>query len=141
MRIINYYPTNRTFAPARGLSARDFLTGLESEIDRLFSGAAPLAADFPVGLREDNENAYVRAELPGIRREDIKVETADGVLTIAATRREKQGEHESSAALSRTVSLPADVQVEKVTAAYENGVLTVTLPKAEAVKPRQVEVK
>jgi HSP20 family protein len=141
MRIIKYYPNTRSFVPAYGLSARSLLTGLESEIDRLVSGAAGFVADFPVDLQEDKDNAYVRAELPGVKREDLKVETADGALTISASRKQKDGENETAVALSRSVSLPADVQVDKVTAAYENGVLTVTLPKAEALRPRQIEIK
>jgi HSP20 family protein len=141
MRIIKYYPNNRSFVPAYGLSARSLWTGLESEIDRLVSGAASFGPDFPVDLAEDQNNAYVRAELPGVKREDIKVETADGLLTISASRKQKENENETSVALSRSVSVPSDVQTDKVTAAYENGVLTVTLPKAETLKPRQVEIK
>jgi len=141
MRIVNYYPTNRSILPTYGLSARSLWTGLESEIDRLVSGAAAFGADFPVDLDEDQNNAYVRAELPGVKREDIKVETADGYLTLSASRKEKGGENEETFALSRSVGIPADVQTEKVSAAYENGVLTVTLPKSEQRKPRQVEVK
>jgi HSP20 family protein len=141
MRLVKYYPANQSFAPTYGLSARGLWTGLESEIDRWLNGAASLAADFPVDLQEDKDNAYVRAELPGVKREDIKVEAADGLLEIAATRKEKNGENESSVSLSRAVSVPADVQFDRVTAAYEDGVLTVTLPKAEARKPRQIEVK
>jgi HSP20 family protein len=141
MRIVKYYPSNRSFLPTYGLSARGLWTGLESEIDRLVSGAASFGADFPIDLSEDQNNAYVRAELPGVKREDIKVETADGFLTISASRKQKENESETSVALSRSVSVPSDVQTDQVTAAYENGVLTVTLPKAEARKPRQVEIK
>jgi HSP20 family protein len=141
MRIIQYYPNNRSFVPAYGFSARSPWTGLETAFDRLFNGTAPVSADFPVSLQEDKDNVYVRAELPGVKREDIKVETADGYLTLSASRKEKDGENEETFALSRSVTLPADVQTEKVSAAYENGVLTVTLPKSEQRKPRQVEVK
>ncbi len=141
MRIVKYYPDTRGSAPAYGLLARNPWTGLEAEIDRLFSGIAPFRGDFPVDFQEDKDNAYIRAELPGVKREDIRVETADGNLTISAARKERDGGNEESLALSRSVSIPADVQPEKVTAAYENGVLTVTLPKSEARKPRQIEVK
>jgi len=141
MRFVKYYPANQSFAPAYGLSARGLWTGLESEIDRLLNTTASFGADFRVDLQEDKDNAYVRAELPGVKREDIKVEAADDVLTISASRKERNGETESSVPLSRAVSLAADVQFDRVTAAYEDGVLTVTLPKAEARKPRQIEVK
>jgi HSP20 family protein len=137
MRIVRYYPDTTSFAPAYGLSARNLWAGLETEVDRLFTGGA----DFPVAVQQDKDNTYVRAELPGVKREDIKVETADGTLTIAAARKEKNGETENAVTLSRSISLPGDVQADQVSAVYENGVLTVTLPKAEALKPRQVEVK
>jgi HSP20 family protein len=136
MRIVQYYPTNNpSFVPAYGRFA-----GLADEIDRLLTGTVHARTDFPVDLSEDKDNAYVRAELPGVKREDLKVETADGTLTITATRQAKNGEKEESFSLTRAVALPADVEAEKVTATYENGVLTVTLPKREALKPRQVAI-
>ncbi len=142
MRIIRYYPNNRSFVPAGRPWA-----GLEQEIDRLFStavtdfgGAVLSRTQFPVDLYEDAANAYVRAELPGVKREDIQVETADGVLSITATRKETAGEAEEAFSFSRSVTLPADVQSEQVTAAYENGILTVTLPKRQETKPKKVSV-
>ena len=64
-------------------------SGLESEIDRLFEGALSdfnggPSTRFPVDLYEDQNNTYVRAELPGVNRDDINVEMTDGYLTIAA---------------------------------------------------------
>ena len=135
MRIVQYYPTNRSLVPAFGRFA-----GLADEIDRLLAGTGLTGPDFPVDLSADKDNAYVRAELPGVKREDLKVETAEGALTITVTRREKNGEKEETFASTRSVSLPADVELEKVAAVYENGVLTVTLPKREAVKPRQIAI-
>ena len=135
MRIVQYYPTNRSFVPAYGRFA-----GLADEIDRLLTGTGLSGQDFPLGLSEDKDNAYVRAELPGVKREDIKVETADGSLTITATRRGKNGDKEEAVASTRSVSLPSDVEPEKVAAAYADGVLTVTLPKREALKPRQIAI-
>jgi HSP20 family protein len=147
MSIIRYsYPNTRSFAPALGYS-RSPWTGLESEIDRLlssaltgFAGTAPSQRQFPVDLHEDKDNVYVRAELPGVKREDINVETVEGYLTITASRKQQSGTSEESASFSRSVSVP-DVQADKVSAAYENGVLTVTLPKREEVKPRKVTVE
>src|SRR5471030_901524 len=121
MRIVQYYPTNRSFVPAYGRFA-----GLADEIDRLLTSTSVSGQEFPLGLSEDKDNAYVRAELPGVKREDIKVETADGALTITATRKAKNAEKEENFSFSRAVALPADVEAEKVAATYENGVLTVT---------------
>lgn len=144
MTLVRYsYPTARSFAPF----ARSPWAGLESEIDRLFQSSlgdfAGTAATrrVPVDLYEDKDNTYVRADLPGVNRDDINVELTDGYLTLSATRKTKTGDRENSVSLSRSVSVPdAAVQADKITAAYENGVLTVTLPKREEAKPRKVTV-
>lgn len=121
---------------------RSAFGGLETEISRLFDYAlgdltpSSRSARFPVDLYADKDNTYVRAELPGVAREAINLEFADGNLTINATR--KVGEE--SFALTRTIALPDTVQADKATAAYENGVLTVTLPKQEEAKPRKIDV-
>jgi HSP20 family protein len=138
-RIIRYtYPRNAAL-----FANRNPWSGLESEVDRLFESAlADLAAPatyaprFPVDLFEDKDNTYVRAELPGVSREAITIEMVDGYLNISATR--KQGEESFS--LNRSVSIPEAVQADKVSAAYENGVLTVTLPKQEQAKPRKIAI-
>lgn len=145
MRITRYYPNSRQ--SASGLVARGPWTGLESEIDQLFQSAvssflgAGSGVQFPVDLYEDKSNSYVRAELPGVRREDINVETVDGALTITATRKQKADGREEAVSFSRSVGLPEEAQADKVTAAYENGVLTVTLPKREEAKPKKVTVE
>jgi HSP20 family protein len=120
--------------------------GLENEIDRLFEvtldgfNGTTNAARFPVDLFEDKDNAYVRAELPGVNRDDIQVEMADGYLTITATRKPANGEAQENTSFSRAVSIESDVQTDKVAAVYENGVLTVTLPKREEAKPKKITV-
>ncbi len=143
MRFIQYaYPNYRALASAPAGFVRSAYSGLEDEINRLFV-TAPSATEngrFPIALREDAANAYVRAELPGVRREDINVELADGSLTITAARKQPAGEGEETLTLSRAVAVPETVQADKVAAAYENGVLTITLPKAEAAKPRKITV-
>jgi HSP20 family protein len=97
---------------------------------------------FPVSLYEDENNAYVRAELPGINREDINVEMTNGYLTISAVRKNAgdNGNTNPSFSFSRTVSVQDDVAADKVAAHLENGVLTVTLPKREEAKPRKVSI-
>ena len=157
MNIVRYtYPSYRSLATLPGRFVRSPWSGLESEIDRLFAAALPDAAgsfsgsNFPVDLYEDENNAYVRAELPGVNRDEINVEMIDDYLTITATRKApaspSQGEakaekpEEPSFSFSRSVSIPDAVQADKVTAAYENGVLTVTLPRREESKPKKVTV-
>lgn len=143
MRIVRYsYPTNRFVSSFR----QSPWAGLEGEIDRLFESAlghvvgAPAANRFPVDVLEDKDNAYVRAELPGVNRADLGVEVVDGYLNISATRKTKNGESEETFSLNRSVALPENVNPDKVSAAYENGVLTVTLPKKEESKPRKIAV-
>lgn len=140
-RIIRYtYPRSASLSPA--FANRNPWSGLESEVNRLFESAlsdfaAPgFAPRFPVDLYEDKDNTYVRAELPGVSRDAINIEMVDGYLNISATRKEK----EESFSLNRSVSIPEAVQADKVSAAYENGVLTVTLPKQEQAKPRKIAI-
>ena len=128
--------------PRNAYLNRPALGGLETEISRLFDSAladfAPAVRSprFPIDLYADKDNTYVRAELPGVARDAINLEFVDGNLTISATRKE----NEESYALTRTIALPDTVQADKATAAYENGVLTVTLPKQEQAKPRKIDI-
>jgi len=135
-RIFQYsYPRSAYFN-------RSAFGGLENEISRLFENSladlAPLARSprFPVDLYADKDNTYVRAELPGVGREVINLEIADGHLTISA----KRTENEQSVELTRTIALPESVATDKVTATHVDGVLTITLPKQEQAKPRKIDI-
>ena len=152
MRVVRYnFPAFRNPVATLGSFSRSPWSGLESEIDRLFETALGSLADpasstrFPVDIYEDKDNTYVRAELPGINRSDINVEMVEDYLTISGTRKtssgkQEDGEAEQSFSFSRSVTIPEQVQSDKVTANYENGVLTVTLPKREEAKPKKVTV-
>lgn len=141
-------PRSTSLLPSFDLMGRNPWSGIESELDRLFDTAlsgfvAPVYDNhFPVDVYEDKDNTYVRAELPGVNRDDIKVEMVDGFLTINANRKNLPagGQGEETFSFSRSVSVPENVHADKVGAAYENGVLTVTLPKEEAAKPRTIAV-
>lgn len=162
MRFVRYtYPTVRNQSSFFNTAARSAFGGLESEIDRLFSSAVGefSARQLPVDLYEDAANTYIRAELPGVDRNAITVEHSDGRLTISASRKAAAVSATATATppegaaapataattkapeFTRAVSVPDHVvQADKITAAYENGVLTVTLPKREESKPRKVSV-
>jgi HSP20 family protein len=133
-------PRGAAFFPA--LANRTLWSGLETEIDRAFETAladwaTPAHAPrFPVDLYEDKDNVYVRAELPGVAREAIGVEMVDDYLNLTASR--QSGAETFN--LARSIIIPETVQADKVTASYENGVLTVTLPKQEQAKPRKITV-
>lgn len=145
MRYIRYnYPTRRSLPVAA--FGRGAWNGLESEIDRLFNAAlagtqsAAAAGRFPVDAYQDTNNVYVRAELPGFKRDAINVEVVDGYLTLEASREAEGEKGQTKAKVNRSIALPEDVQTEGVSAAYVDGVLTVTLPKKEEAKPRKISV-
>jgi HSP20 family protein len=134
------------------------LFGLRDELDRLFDGgfgefAGPsqlLSLWNPaVDLYQDKDNVYVRAEVPGMKKEDIEVSLHDGVLSVSG---ERKGEQEFKDAetyrserfvgrFQRSLTLPSAVKADEVKAQYKDGILTITLPKAEEAKPKQIEVK
>lgn len=99
----------------------------------------------------ETDNAYiVRAELPGVRKEDLDVTINDGVLTINAETRYEHSEQEKGRVIRqerrygkyvRSMRLGGEVDESKVTADYTDGILTLTLPKSEEVKPKKIEVK
>lgn len=147
MRLIHYTQPHARSLPlfAAGV-ARSPWSGLENEIDRWFESTLGRLDDasadrFPVDLYEDKDNTYVRAELPGVEREAISVELVDGLLNLGAKRTIKRGEAEHTESFQRSVSVPESVvATDKISAHYENGILTVTLPKREEVKPRKITV-
>jgi HSP20 family protein len=146
MRLVRYTYPFRSPTTFQSEFARSPWSGLEGEIDRLFQtaltdlGGSTTAGRFPVDLYEDNDHTYVRAELPGVNRDDINVEMVDGYLTLSANRRTGEGESAETVSFSRSITINEDVQADKVSAAYENGVLTVTLPKREEAKPKKITV-
>lgn len=133
------------------------LSDLRDEIDRLF--ASPLNdltrnSQLPSGwtpaldVYEEKDSFIVKAELPGMKKENIEVSFHDDRLSISGESK-SESKHEDAEAyraerffgrFQRTVSLPAAVNPAKVKAAYKDGVLTVTLPKTEEAKPKQINV-
>jgi HSP20 family protein len=129
---------------------------LRREMDSIYSafaegrGITPAAGVFPaLNMFEDDHSLYVRAELPGVAPENIDITTKQNNLIINGERKiaaegEKVSYHRKerdAGNFRRIISLPTQVATDKVTATCKNGVLTVTLPKAEEAKPRQISVK
>ena len=117
-------------------------TGNLARQAQLFSGWTPA-----LDLYQNNDNVVAVVELPGMRKEDIDVSLQDGMLTIAGERQSSVGEGENterserfSGKFRRSITLPTGVDASKVSASYKDGILTVTLPKAEEAKPKKVEV-
>lgn len=101
---------------------------------------APATARLATDVHEDNDNYYARFELPGVKKDDVKVEVHDRLLTVSAERRVKEGESEQAYSVSRSISVPEGIRAEAIAAKLEDGLLTVTLPKQEQRKPRQITV-
>jgi HSP20 family protein len=103
----------------------------------------------PVDIFERQDHLVIRAEVPGVQMEDMDVRIENGVLTLHGERKQDTELKEENAhrlervygAFTRSFSLPTTVDAAKVTATYKDGVLEVTVPKAENAKPKQVEIK
>ncbi len=150
MSIIRYQTPSllpSTFTPLARLSA------FQHEVDRLFDlpffGKGTADGWTPaLDVHQDKDTLFVAVELPGMKREDVKLSLHDGILTLSGERRHEKA-HDEKASLrnerffgrfERSLNLPFAVDAARVAASYEDGVLTVTLPKAEEAKPRQIDI-
>ncbi|MFW6210624.1 MAG: Hsp20/alpha crystallin family protein [bacterium] len=120
--------------------------------DEFFTSDLPSSKLSPaVDIVENNDNYMVKADLPGMKQEDIKIEVDDGVLRITGERKheetkddEKRKYHyyeRSYGSFERRFMLPKDIDTEKIDAKYENGELSLTIPKTEAKKPKEIKIK
>jgi HSP20 family protein len=143
-----------TFEPSWG-SFRE-MDQLRREMDRLFERAygseriSRRAGVFPLlNLSEDQDHVYVRAELAGVRPEDIDITLEDNKLILRGERKipaeEKVvGYHRrerEAGSFRRLVRLPDRLDASKVEAVFKDGILTITLAKPEQIKPKQITVK
>lgn len=135
------------------------LDTLQSDVNRLFDSffgrrepartANGLQRWVPaMDLAETEDHLVLRADLPGLKREDVEIEVKDGVLTVSG---ERKAEHEdkgegyhrverSFGRFSRSLGLPRGVKAEDVEAGFDNGVLEVKIPKPEERKPTRIEI-
>lgn len=120
--------------PFAGYQAMNSLFDLGS----FFGNAAgvQLATD----VFEDADNFYARFEVPGVKKEDVKLDLNNGLLSVTVEKREKSESGEQVRTATRSLSVPESVATDKVGAKLEDGVLTVTLPKQEDRKPRSIQV-
>ncbi len=128
------------------------LRRIENTVDRFWRGFGVDQSGgwaVPLDVVQEGDNILVHGTLPGVKPEDIKVTIEDGVLNISA---ESKHDHEEqngnylirerrSGKFRRALRLPDSVDAEAAETTYENGVLTVTLPKVEAKKAKRLEVK
>jgi HSP20 family protein len=117
------------------------------------NGRAPASSETgvfpPINVTQDGDNFYVRAEIPGIAADDLAISALRNRLSISG-KREIAAEHDrvsyhrrerAEGSFDRTVMLPGPVDAERVEAKYADGILSLTLPKAEEAKPRQIMLK
>jgi HSP20 family protein len=129
---------------------------LRREMDEIYGalsgGTYPMlsAGVFPLAnLTEDAENYYIRAELPGIKSDELDIQVTTEGISISGERKiPKEAENvryhrreREAGKFSRSINFPGMVDIDKVEASMENGVLKVIVPKSEAAKPRQITVK
>lgn len=128
------------------------------DLDNLFEGFfrpmrrnGELASySLPMDITERENEFVIRAEMPGVQKGDIDITLTDGVLTITGECRDEQVQREGDRVIrqerrygkfSRSVQLGQHVNEKAVKAAYQDGILELTLPKAEAVKPKKIAVQ
>ena len=133
---------------------------IEQEVNRLFGsvfgGQVAVAANGgtvprwipPMDLVEQGDEFVLRADLPGVGKDDVKIELEDNVLTVSGERRAEHEERKegyyrverASGSFSRSLRLPEGVDPQAVKADFENGVLEVRVPKPEQRKPQRVAI-
>lgn len=98
----------------------------------------------------ETETAYtVKVELPGVEKENVKITMQDNILTLRGEKKQEKESNQSNyhrversfGSFQRSFSLPSSVLSDKIDAVYNNGVLSITLPKAENARPKEIEVK
>ena len=152
MKLIRYQAPNSTQWPAldRWSNLRDelnsffdvpFWSGL-GRTGQLFTGWSPA-----LDLYESGDHFVAIIELPGMRKEDIDISLHDGTLTISGERKRESNNGEAAqrteryvGTFRRSITLPTRVDAGKVSATYQDGILKVTLAKAEEAKPKQIQV-
>ena len=141
----------------RSLMPWSGMTGLKQDMDRVLDRffesrweELPALGDWmpKVDVSETKDSVVVRAETPGMEAKDIQVSLQENVLTITGEKKQEKEEKDeryhrverSYGSFARSLRLPRTADGEKITATFDRGVLTVTIPKAEVAKPRTIEV-
>ena len=141
MKLIQYTtPTLTAWTPFNRLAP--FQDLLDSAFDSNSRSATRVP---PMDVHENEDAVTVSLELGGMKKEDFDISLEDDTLTVSGQRNSQTtGELSRSelfrGAFSRSLTLPCPVQGDKVKAAYSDGILTITLPKVEAIKPRKISV-
>ena len=125
---------------------------MRQQLDQMFDvapGQRASAGVFPlINLTEDKDNFYVRAELPGVKGDELDIQVTGKNLAISGERKiaaEEEGaryhrREREAGTFSRMIGLPGEVNADKVEAKLENGILSIVVSKAEIAKPKQISV-
>jgi HSP20 family protein len=129
------------------------LMNLRDEVDRMFrdfyEGRDEESGWLPsVDIAEDKDKYVLTAELPGVKKEDVKINIHNNVLTIEGEKKSWQEKKDDNyyrgeryfGKFSRSFTLNSEIDADKIKAEYNDGILTVNLPKTEKVKPRQITI-
>ncbi len=160
MSLIKRNPTTEATRWTGGLPAFRGLQSLQSDMNRIFDEffRGDLSVSDPLFGRDwnpavdiiENNDAYVlKAELPGLKKEDVKITLENNLLTVRGekkneTDRKDENYHRierSYGVFERSFTIPGTIKVESIDAKYTDGVLTLTLPKAEEAKPKMINVR
>ncbi len=121
--------------------------------DDMFSGRPMVESEMGWVPRADvheNDNAFVvQLDLPGVEKDNVKVKFEDNTLVVSGERKYESNTDEKNfhrveriyGTFTRSIAVPKDVDADKISANFKNGVLEITLPKAEEVKPKEIEIK
>lgn len=125
----------------------DPFSGLENFFERAFQlgqRGNPFEGianrQIPVDLYSDEEAYYLQAELPGVNKKDVSIEIDNAVLEIKAKRSLDGDQQQAEVSFSRKITVGDDINVDQVKARLQDGILTVTMPKSEARKPKAIKV-
>ena len=137
--------------------AREMMT-LREAMDRLFDDAftRPLSvrdgwsmASPAIDMYQTDNEVVVRASIPGIKAEEVQINVTGDILTLKGEASQEEDRKERSwhireqrfGSFERSIVLPTDVKSDQAEAVFENGILTITLPKADEVKPKTINIK
>jgi HSP20 family protein len=139
---------------AQAMSLRDAMDRLLQESFIRPSGGsgqrAGQGAMLPLDVHESEDNYTIQASLPGVKPEDVQIQIMGDTVTIRGETRENREERRGEQVImrerrmgsfARTLTLPAPIDADHVEATFENGVLTLRLPKAQQAKPRRIQVR
>ena len=132
------------------------IMSLRQAMDQLFNDAytrpvsmSGVSASPAIDLYQDNDNVVVKAALPGLKAEDVEISVTGDTLSLRGEYKQESEKKDATyhireqryGSFERSVRLPIDVQTNKAEANFEDGILTITLPKAETVKPKMINIK